>query len=154
MEAPSRLEMRFVHVSLRRLWRCAVERRMIFVVLLAANFLVAVGTAHAHHSWQLDHSKALTLSGIVTRFDFANPHVQLYFDVKDESGSVATWQAGGPSPNQLARGGWSRDTLKPGDKVTVMGYRNKDGAKVLRFDTITLPDGKVIEGYRRGYRGR
>jgi hypothetical protein len=44
--------------------------------------------------------------------------------------------------------------VKPGDSVTVMGYRNKDGSKILRFDTITLASGQVLEGYRRGYRGR
>ena len=127
-----------------------------FVLTLAALVatLLFAPTADAHHSWQLDHSKALTLSGTVSRFDFANPHVQLYFQVKEDNGAVDTWQAGGPSPNQLARGGWSRDSLKPGDQVTVVGYRNKDGSKVLRFDTITLPGGQVLDGYRRGYRGR
>jgi hypothetical protein len=127
-----------------------------FVVTLAALVatLFFASSAHAHHSWQLDHSKALTLSGTVSRFDFANPHVQLYFQVKEDNGALDTWQAGGPSPNQLARGGWSRDSLKPGDQVTVVGYRNKDGSKVLRFDTITLPGGQVLDGYRRGYRGR
>ena len=131
-----------------------MKKSLLMVLLTVMSLLLAAGSADAHHSWQLDHSKALTLSGTVTRFDFANPHVQLYFQVKEDNGTVDTWQAGGPSPNQLSRGGWSRDSLKPGDPVTVMGYRNKDGSKVLRFDTITLASGQVLEGYRRGYRGR
>ena len=124
--------------------------RWFLTVVLMIAVLMAAGTADAHHAWQLDHSKQLTLSGIVSRFDFANPHVQLYFEVKDADGVVDNWQAGGPSPNQLSRGGWSRDSVKPGDQVTVTGYRNKDGSKILRFDTITLPGGHVLDGYRRG----
>jgi hypothetical protein len=131
-----------------------MNRNLLVVALTVVGLLLASGTADAHHSWQLDRSKALTLSGTVTRFEFANPHVQLYLQVKEDNGTVDTWQAGGPSPNQLSRGGWSRDTVKPGDSVTVMGYRNKDGSKILRFDTITLASGQVLEGYRRGYRGR
>jgi hypothetical protein len=127
--------------------RCGVP------ILLVALFTFA-RPADAHHSWHLDQSKLLTLNGTVARFDFANPHVQLYFQVKGDDGTAVTWQAGGPSPNQLSRGGWSRDSIKPGDQVTVAGYGNKDGSKVMRFDTITLPGGKVLEGYRRGYRGR
>jgi Family of unknown function (DUF6152) len=127
-----------------------------FAVAAFAVFglLVAAGPADAHHSWQLDHSKVLTLTGTVTRFDFANPHVQVYLQVKEDNGVTDTWQAGGPSPNQLSRGGWSRDTLKPGDQITVAGNRNKDGTKVLRFDSVTLSSGQVLSGYNRGYRGR
>jgi hypothetical protein len=131
-----------------------VKSDLLITLLALAATLICAPAADAHHSWQLDHSKALTLNGTVTRFDFSNPHVQLYLQVKEDTGSVDTWQAGGPSPNQLARGGWSRDSIKPGDQVTVVGYRNKDGSKVLRFDTITLAGGQVLDGYRRGYRGR
>ena len=131
-----------------------MKRKLSIVALMVAVFFTATGSADAHHSWQLDHSKLLTLSGTVNRFDFANPHVQLYLEVKEESGTTSTWQAGGPSPNQLSRAGWSRDSMKPGDQVTVAGYRNKDGSKVMRFDTIVLPSGQILEGYRRGYRGR
>lgn len=130
-------------------------KRTFFVTALAVlGLLTAARPADAHHSWHLDNSKVVTLTGTVTKFDFANPHVQLYLQVKGDSDSTDIWQAGGPSPNQLSRGGWSRDTVKPGDQVTVAGYRNKDGTKVLRFDTVTLPGGQVLSGYNRGYRGK
>lgn len=105
-----------------------MKRGLCIVAFIVVALFASAGPAAAHHSWQLDHSKLLTLSGTVTRFDFANPHVQLYFQVKESDGTTATWQAGGPSPNQLARGGWSRDSMKPGDHVAVAGYRNKDGS--------------------------
>ena len=131
-----------------------MNRSPLIAALAVVTLLLAAGSADAHHSWQLDQSKLLTLSGTVTRFDFANPHVQVFFQVKEDSGTVDTWQAGGPSPNQLARGGWSRDSVKPGDQISVVGHRNKDGSKILRFDTVTLPSGQVLTGYRKGFRGR
>jgi Family of unknown function (DUF6152) len=130
-----------------------MRRNLLIVAASALGLLVAGAPADAHHSWQLDRSKLVTLSGTVTRFEFANPHVQLYLQVKGDNGTVDTWQAGGPSPNQLSRGGWSRETVKPGDRITVAGYRNRDGSRILRFDTITLASGQVLNGYRdRGRR--
>jgi hypothetical protein len=129
-----------------------MNRGLLIVAWAAAALLVTAGSADAHHSWQLDRAKVLTLSGTVTRFDFANPHVQVYFQVEEESGNTNTWQAGGPSPNQLSRGGWNRESVKPGDQITVAGYQNRNGSKVLRFDTITLPGGQVLSGYRDGFR--
>jgi hypothetical protein len=122
---------------------------LLIMAMGVAGLLAAAGSADAHHSWQLDRSSMLTLSGTVTRFDFANPHVQVYFEAKAESGAIDAWQAGGPSPNQLSRGGWSRETLKPGDQIAVAGYRHRDGSKILRFDTITLASGQVLGGYSR-----
>lgn len=124
------------------------------VALTVLVLLLAAGPVNAHHSWQLDRAKMVTLSGTVNRFDFANPHVQVYFDVQEENGEGGTWQAGGPSPNQLSRGGWTRETVKPGDQITVAGYRHRDGSKIMRFDTITLASGQMLTGYRGGPRGR
>jgi hypothetical protein len=118
----------------------------LLVALVALSLLA--GPADAHHSWQLDRSKMVTLTGTVTRFDFANPHVQVYFDVQAENGDGGTWQAGGPSPNQLSRGGWTRESIKQGDEITVAGYRHRDGSRIMRFDTIALPGGQTLSGYR------
>ena len=129
-----------------------MRRSLLILAMGVVVGLLAAASADAHHSWQLDRSKLLTLTGSVTRFDFANPHVQVYLQVKDENGNTDTWQVGGPSPNQLARGGWNRDSVKPGDQITVAGYRNRDGSRIMRFDTLTLPGGQVLNGYR-GFRG-
>jgi hypothetical protein len=114
----------------------------------AAGLLVAPSPMDAHHSWQLDRSQLVTLKGTVIRFDFANPHVQVYVQVKDDAGNAANWTVGGPSPNQLSRSGWTRDTVKSGDQITAAGYRNRDGSNVMRFDTVTLASGQVLGGYR------
>jgi hypothetical protein len=128
-------------------------KRTFVIVAVCAVAMLAASPAYAHHAWQLDRSKMVTLKGTVTKFDFANPHVQIYLQVKDDNGNAETWQAGGPSPNQLSRAGWTRDTVKPGDPISVEGYRNRDGSYVLRFDTLTLASGQVLAGYAgRGFR--
>jgi hypothetical protein len=112
------------------------------------GLLATAGPIAAHHSWQLDRSRLLNLKGTVTSFAFSNPHVQVYFDVKDADGNIEKWSAGGGSPNRLSRSGWTRDTLKPGDEVTVTGYRSRNGTNILRFDSVALGDGQPIGGYR------
>ena len=125
-----------------------MRTKLLVFAMVAATLLVIARPIFAHHSWQLDRARELRLKGTVTSFAFSNPHVQIYFDVKDDKGNVEKWTAGGPSPNRLSRGGWTRDTIKPGDQITAIGYRNRDGSTVLRFDSVLLADGKEIGGYR------
>jgi len=125
-----------------------MRTRHLALAMVAAGLLATAPSISAHHSWQLDRARLLTLKGTVTSFAFSNPHVQVYFEVKDDKGNVEKWAAGGPSPNRLSRSGWTRDTLKPGDQITAIGYRNRDGSNVLRFDTVALATGQVIGGYR------
>jgi DNA replicative helicase MCM subunit Mcm2 (Cdc46/Mcm family) len=94
----------------------------------------------AHHGTAAyDLSKTVTVKGKVTKFNFINPHVQVFFDVTGDKG-VGQWQAELTSPNHLVRTGWSRDTLKPGDDVTITGYRTKDGSNSIWISKILLRD--------------
>jgi len=94
----------------------------------------------AHHGTAAyDLSKTVTVKGKVTKFNFINPHVQVFFDVAGDKG-VEQWQAELTSPNHLVRTGWSRDTLKPGDDVTITGYRTKDGTNSIWIAKILLRD--------------
>ena len=122
-------------------------RRLAFAVV-AAGLLATAAPISAHHNWRVDRTRLVTVKGSVTSFAFSNPHVQIYFDVKDANSSIEKWSAGGASPNRLSRSGWTRDTLKPGDEVTVNGYRARDGSNVLRFESVALADGQPIGGYR------
>jgi hypothetical protein len=116
--------------------------------VVAAGLLAMASPATAHHAWRLDRSRLLNLKGTVTSFAFSNPHVQIYFDVQDANGNIENWSAGGASPNRLSRSGWTRETLKPGEEVTVTGHRSSNGSNVLRFDSVALADGQPIGGYR------
>ena len=102
--------------------------------------------ALAHHSFAAEYesSKPLTLKGTVTKVEWLNPHVWFYIDVKDDSGAVQHWQCEAGPPNMLSRNGWRKDSLKPGDQVTVNGFQAKDGSNTANASHVLLPDGKKI----------
>jgi len=100
----------------------------------------------AHHSFaaEYDSNKPVTLKGSVTKMEWQNPHARFYVDVTDETGKVTNWELELGSPNGLMRRGWTRNSLKPGDTVTVEGYLAKDGSKLANARNVTLGDGRKI----------
>ena len=102
--------------------------------------LVAVKPLTAHHSFdaEYDSKKPITVSGIVTKLDWVNPHAFVFIDSKDESGAVKNYKIEMGPPYALVRGGWKRDTVKVGDKVTVEGAAlAKDGSDTAGSDQPT-----------------
>jgi hypothetical protein len=97
---------------------------------LGLALLVAAMPLLAHHSFaaEYDDKKPVSLKGTVTKVEWANPHIWFYVDVKDAAGKVEHWQCEGGPPNMLVRQGWKKDSLKPGDEVSVEGFRAKDGS--------------------------
>jgi DNA/RNA endonuclease YhcR with UshA esterase domain len=112
-------------------------------ILLA---LAAAGPTAAHHSFatQYDADQPVTLTGVVTKVEWMNPHARFYVDVKDDGGNVTNWNLELASPNVLTRNGWSRTSLKEGDEVTVEGSRARSGANMANARTVTLADGKQV----------
>ena len=106
----------------------------------------------AHHgtgvAYQMD--KSVTLTGTVTEWIWSNPHCGILFDVTDEQGNVVHWAAEMGNPHLLSQAGFSRDVLKPGDKVTVTGHPSRSGAPRLDFHHVLLPDGRTltVEGFK------
>jgi len=100
----------------------------------------------AHHELraEFDEQKPVSLRGIVTRFDWNNPHALLYVDVKAASGEVANWAVEWASPLELRKAGWTKDALKVGDSVTVGGWLARDGSKLAAGRTIVLASGKRL----------
>ena len=112
--------------------------------LIAA--LTVTGPASAHHSFSMfDLVKEATLVGTIKEFQWTNPHSWIELDVANTKGAAEQWGIEGMSPNFLARRGWSRDTLKPGDKVSVVIHPLKDGSHGGSFVRVILPNGAIMK---------
>ena len=101
----------------------------------------------AHHSLltEYDSEHQITLVGTVTEFAFSNPHVQIYFDVKDAKGDIVHWGVESASPGRLVRMGWNRNVIKPGDRLAVTLEPARNGAPVGALVKAVFPDGRVLE---------
>ena len=116
-------------------------RNMIIQGLAGATFLLAGVHALAHHSFaaEFDADKPIQLSGIVTKVEWTNPHIWIYFNVKDEeSGEVTNWGAELGPPHLLQRRGWRRNTLSIGTAIDVDGYLARNGSNNVNARNVTV----------------
>jgi uncharacterized protein DUF6152 len=115
-------------------------------VMSTVSLAVLATPALAHHSFaaEYDVKQPITMTGTVTKVEWLNPHARFYIDVKDKGGEVINWEFELGSPNSLMRKGWTRNSLKPGDVVTVDGFRAKDGSSLGNARTINLADGRKV----------
>lgn len=122
-----------------------MKARFLGVLSVAVMLLAVSGPVLAHHGEaNYDTTKVIAIKGTITDFEFINPHVQVYMDVKDDHGNVEHWICEATSPNMLVREGWDKNTLKPGDVITASGHRAKNGSPTLRLMEIVTADGKNL----------
>jgi len=119
------------------------------LAIVAAGFgmLLASVPAIAHHSFaaEFDSAKPIKLTGSVTKIEWMNPHAYFYIDVKDEkTGQVANWGLEMGSPNGLMRQGWTRNSMKVGDVITVEGSAAKDGSNIGNARSVSLAGGQRL----------
>src|SRR5580693_5275043 len=115
------------------------------VLIAGAGLLMSALPALAHHSFaaEYDADKPVELKGVITKWEWVNPHSHVYLDVKDSSGKVTSWTVELLSPNTLTRAGWTRHTLKEGEVITIKGARAKDGTNLANATTVVL-NGKEV----------
>lgn len=136
-------------------------RSLASFLLPAVGLFVVSAPVLAHHGFagRYDEEHPVTVQGTVLEFQFVNPHSAIVFEVKDKNGSPQRWHAELGGSNALRRAdGWDRDTLKPGDKITIIGPRNKDGSNDMNLShesKITLTDtGKDIHNSFKSAQGQ
>jgi len=125
----------------------AMKKRLVVLFLLAVGAFAVSRPLFAHHSsagYDMEHP--VTMKGVVTNIEWTNPHVFIFLDVKDESGTVAEWRVEGNSPNMLVRSGWKKEMIKTGDQLLVNGAPAKNGTKVMRLISLTLANGQKYDG--------
>ena len=103
----------------------------------------------AHHAWPLNQSQLVTVKGSVVRFEWGNPHPMITLEVPTADGKVEKWLVGGPAINRMEANGWTKETVKPGDVITGIGYQYADGQKIIRLERVVLADGKEMRLYAR-----
>ena len=122
-----------------------MKAKGIYFAVLMMFILTAAQNASAHHSTSMyDMEHPTTFSGTVTRVEWTNPHAYIYLNVKNEKGGIDEWAMEINSPNFLHHNGWTSDTVKPGDHITVTGGAAKSGAKTMRCTSVTLADGTML----------
>jgi len=121
------------------------SKRVILILGFAAWLIFAGGPALAHHSTaEYDMTALTSIKGTVTQFEWTNPHAYIHIDVKDDKGNMVEWTAELASLGMLSRVNWKRDTVKPGDEITIYGNRAKNGKTLMRLDKIVFANGQEL----------
>jgi hypothetical protein len=123
----------------------AIIRHLVGLGIIVSSFAAAGVTATAHHSFApFDLTMEKTITGTVSKFEWTNPHSWIWVDVPNGKGGVDTWAVEGMSPNYLARRGWTKSTLKFGDKISIAVRPMKNGQNAGMFVRATLADGRAL----------
>lgn len=115
------------------------------LAMATASLVWAVPVA-AHHSFSAEFSRDLPIevTGTVTRVEWTNPHARFYIESKNSDGEIVEWDFELTTPNILVRRGWARDSLQPGDVVTVTGWRARNALYVANAGSVTLENGREL----------
>ena len=121
-------------------------RSRLIVLMLALGLVVTALPVLAHHSTTMyNMQNPVTVTGVVKRFDWANPHAHIYLEVTDEQGNKVEWDIEMMSLNHLKSYGWSRNTVQPGDVISCTGGQAKSGLPAMLSSIVKLGDGRVIK---------
>jgi len=123
-----------------------MNKPLVFSAACVLLLLSLAGATNAHHgigAWY-DVTKTATVKGTVSGFDWTNPHAYIHLEAKDEKGAIEKWTAEMGSVGMPSRQGWRRDTLKPGDEITLIGRPARDGKPLMILEKIVLANGQQL----------
>jgi hypothetical protein len=124
-----------------------MNRKLLIVLAAIAILEMFSGVARAHHGVAgYDMTKTVTLHGIVSKFDWSNPHVVVYVDAKNDSGDLQHWTIEFAAPIHMVRAGWTKNAMKTGDDITIDTHPSRNGAPVGISSTITFILKTVVNG--------
>jgi uncharacterized protein YdeI (BOF family) len=127
-----------------------LRRKFPLLTALATTLALFSAPALAHHSTaEYDMTTQSAVKGTVTQFEWTNPHAYIHIQVKDANGVAVEWTAELASLGMLSRVNWRRDTVKPGDEITIYGNRAKNGKTLMRLDKISFANGQELSAQVR-----
>jgi hypothetical protein len=128
-----------------------MKNKLLMSFGLLVGVLTVCGSTFAHHGAAAFANNIVVLKeATVTKFVWANPHTFVMFDVKDDKGNVTHWAGEAGSPSAVGLLGWTRNSLQPGDVITVYIYPAKSGSPVGRLNKVVLADGKTLRDSQLG----
>ena len=122
-------------------------RLKLAALVTGVGLLVTARPLLAHHAFmaEFDQTKPFTVTGVVTKIEWINPHAYFYIDMRDSSGKVVNWTFETASPSALQMRGWKRSSLNVGDTITVQGYHaKKSGSNRAAARSVLLSDGRKV----------
>lgn len=130
-------------------------KTVLFGALAMAGLLMVSDSLFAHHSASTiyDQKREVTLTGTVIEFEFINPHSKIHFEVKDDQGNLEEWVGEMAPPNNLRRQGWTRNTIKPGDQITVVVNVARNGSKRADLLRVSINGKEISREQREGRPG-
>jgi hypothetical protein len=128
-----------------RLGGVEVRAKVLILVPAIASIFAFSGSSWAHHAArQVYEGKSIMLMGVVTDYEWANPHSVLSVAVKDDKGKVEEWHAEILPPSEMLRAGWNKESVKPGDEVTLTGRPGKYAQRIMWLEYLVTPDGRKL----------
>ena len=130
--------------SFRRGMSAHTECVEFMIVLL--GFCMVADTLFAHHgNSAYDETTPVRIKGVITKFDWANPHVYIYLDLKETDGTIKHWTVESLSPERMVRMGWNKYSVKPGDHVVITLSAAKDGSPIGYLTELIFADGRALK---------